>query len=88
VVHNDSDETIRHALVRVYDEGGEHIGDTFAMPRVISPNSYVTCFLRVAVPAEREFGFLMASADLFFTDADGRRWKKNRDQALSRQLED
>jgi hypothetical protein len=88
VVHNDSNETIRDAVVRVYDESGEHIGDAFAMPRVIGPNSFVTCFLRVAVPAEREFGFLMTSADLFFTDADGRRWMKSRDQTLVRQFED
>jgi hypothetical protein len=28
VIHNDSDETIRDVFIKLYDESGEHVGDT------------------------------------------------------------
>jgi hypothetical protein len=90
VVHNDSDETIRVLFVRVYDEFDQHLGVALAPGAALSPHSEVECLpLSVDVPKER-VAFGGTSAELFFTDADGRRWKKGRppDQALSRQLKD
>jgi hypothetical protein len=89
VIHNYSDEIIRALFVRLYDEQGQHLGDTLPAAVVLSPHTEVACYLRVGVPEERVgVGFGSASAELFFTDADGRKWKKGRDQALSRQFKD
>jgi hypothetical protein len=88
VVHNDSDETIRDIRVRVYDELGKHLGDTRPVHVVVSPRREATCSLTVDVPVDRDLGNRTTSAELFFTDADGRRWKRGRDQARpERQLE-
>jgi hypothetical protein len=87
VIHNDSDETIRDPFVKVYDEHGQLLGDTQPGPLVISPGSEAVCHLMVTLALERDLGDGKTSAELFFTDADGRRWKKGPDQTLSRQLE-
>ena len=86
-VHNDSDETIRDVVVKVYDEHGKHLGDISSTPVVISPHAEAACYLRVAVPGDRDLGNRTTSADLLFTDAAGRRWKKGKDQALERVLQ-
>ena len=86
VVHNASDETIHGLFVRVYDEFGQLLGDTMPAAASLPPRSEVACYLRVDVPQEHARGFESMSVELFFTDADGRRWKKDRDHRLVRQL--
>ena len=86
VVHNASDETIHGLFVRVYDDFGQHLGDTMPAAALLRPRSEVACYLRVVAPREHAGGFESMSAELFFTDAEGRRWKKGRDERLMRQL--
>jgi hypothetical protein len=86
VVHNASDETIHGLFVRVYDEFDQHLGDTVPAAASLRPRSEVACYLRVVAPLENARGFGSMSAELFFTDAEGRRWKKGRDERLMRQL--
>jgi hypothetical protein len=87
IVHNDSDQPIRDVFVEVYDAHGEHLGNT-GTPGGIKPGGEAKSHLKVSVPASRDLGDRTTSGELFFTDADGRRWKKSRDQTLSRQLKD
>jgi hypothetical protein len=54
---------------------------------VVSPRREDTCYLKVDVPVDRDLGGRTTSAELFFTDADGRRWKKGKDHALEPVLE-
>ena len=84
VIHNVSDETILGMFVRVYDDFGQHLGDTMPAVASLRPRSQVACYLKVV--AEHARGLESMSAELFFTDADGRRWKKSRDERLMRQL--
>ena len=86
VVHNASDEAIRGLLVRVYDDFGQLLGDTMPAAASLRPRSEVACYLRIDVPQEHATRIGSISAELFFTDADGRRWKKGRDDRLMRQL--